>query len=121
MKFCFSKLDSLTCNEKEKAVEDNLHQLFEYMKYPASVSALVGSTVDECDTEMRDKMDEIHLFASQIEYNLEKNILQLYLEEKEIVPDCKGNANLDVLKFWKHNMNIYPELSLMPIFFKYTY
>jgi len=65
VKFCFSKLDSLTCNEKVKAVEDNLHQLFEYMKSPASSSALVGSTVDECDTEMRDEMDEFHLFASQ--------------------------------------------------------
>jgi len=35
------------------------------------------------------------------------------LEEQEHVLDRKGNANLDVLKFWKDNMNRYPELSLM--------
>lgn len=34
VKFCLSKLDHLTCDEKIKVVEDNLTRLFkEYMKY----------------------------------------------------------------------------------------
>lgn len=70
MKFCFSKLDSLTCKYRVKVVEDNLHRLFEeYMKSSASNRASVGSTLDESDAEMRNKMDEFKLLASRTELN----------------------------------------------------
>lgn len=80
-----------------KVVEDNLHQLFEeYVKSSASDSALVESTIDECDAEMRNEMDEFDLSASHPESSSEKTKLALYLEEH--VLDRKENANLDVLK-----------------------
>lgn len=98
VKFFFSKLDSLTCNEKVKVVQDNLYRLFEeYMKSPTSNSSLVGSTIDEYDTEMRDEIDEFDLLASQHESNSKKTQLKLYL--KEPVLDQMGNANLNVLKY----------------------
>lgn len=95
-----------------KVVEDNLHRLFkEYVKSPTSNSALVQSIVDGHDTKMRDEMDEFDLFESQPESSSQKTQLELYLEEHVLVR--KGNKNLDALKFWKDNMNRYPELSLM--------
>lgn len=55
-KFCFTKLDPLTCNEKVKVVEDNLHRLFkEYMKI-FDVEK-VGSSSRGCDGEMVDGME----------------------------------------------------------------
>lgn len=104
VKFCFSKLDSLTCNEMTKVVEDNLHRLFkEYVKSPTSNSALVQSIVDGHDIEMGDEMDEFDLFESQPESSSQKTQLELYLEEPVLVR--KGNENLDILIFWKDNMN----------------
>uniref|UniRef100_A0A0V0H5Y4 Putative ovule protein n=1 Tax=Solanum chacoense TaxID=4108 RepID=A0A0V0H5Y4_SOLCH len=68
-------------------------------------------------------MKWMNFICLQVKHNLiRKTQLQLYLEQQEHVLDRKGNANLDVLKFWKDNMNSYPELSLMAKkCFKYTY
>ncbi|XP_075084564.1 zinc finger BED domain-containing protein DAYSLEEPER-like [Nicotiana tabacum] len=107
IKFCFLKLDLLTCNEKVKIVEDNLHRLFKECMTISDVG-IVGSSSHRCYDEI---MDEFDMFKSPSEYSSEKTQLDLYLEELVLVR--KGNENLDVLTFWKDNRSKYPELSLM--------
>nr|XP_009787974.1 PREDICTED: zinc finger BED domain-containing protein RICESLEEPER 2-like [Nicotiana sylvestris] len=99
VKFCFSKLDSLSCNDKTKVVEDNLHRLFkEYVKSPTSNSALVQSIVDGHDIEMGDEMDEFDLFESQPESSSQKTQLELYLEEPRLDDSDEEHITIDVEK-----------------------
>ncbi|KAM3216457.1 hypothetical protein P3L10_025898 [Capsicum annuum] len=56
-------------------------------------------------------MDEYDTLESQLKLSSEKTQLDFYLEEPVLV--CKGNEDLDVLKFWKDNRIKYPKISLM--------
>ncbi|XP_060182818.1 zinc finger BED domain-containing protein RICESLEEPER 2-like [Lycium barbarum] len=63
VKFCFKKLDPLTCNEKVSVVEDNLRRLFKEYKTTSDVE-MVGSNSHGCDGEMLDDVEEFDMFES---------------------------------------------------------
>lgn len=69
VKFCFTKLDPLTCSEKVRATEDNLHALFiEYLKnsivdvdFDGVESSSVRGDAEIVD-EIVDAMNEYDIF-----------------------------------------------------------
>ncbi|KAM3357405.1 hypothetical protein P3S68_020335 [Capsicum galapagoense] len=75
VRFCFTKLDPVTCNEKVKVVECNMHALFrEYLKNSSVDVDMVESSSGRDDVEVMDEMDEYDTFESQSELGSEKTI-----------------------------------------------
>lgn len=115
VKFCFSKLNSDTADQKVKVIEDNLQLLFKEYLIPSTTTSLSSSLPEEHACSSRNEMtyafEEFDMFQSQLESSTGKTQLDLYLEEANL--DRKTNPNLDVLGFWKDNKLRYPELSLM--------
>ncbi|KAL3344779.1 hypothetical protein AABB24_023960 [Solanum stoloniferum] len=115
VKFCFSKLNSDSADQKVKVIEDNLKLLFEEYLIPSTTTSLSTSLPEEhaCSSrnQMTEAFEEFDMFQSQLESSTSKTQLELYLEEANV--DRKTNPNLDVLGFWKDNKLRYPELSLM--------
>ncbi|CAN4094386.1 unnamed protein product [Withania somnifera] len=115
VKFCFSKLNFDTADEKVKVIKDNLQLLFKEYLIPSTTTSVSASLPGDhaCGTsnDMTDAFEEYDMFHSQLESSNAKTQLDLYLEEANL--DRKTNPNLDVLGFWKDNRLRYPELSLM--------
>ncbi|KAF3672953.1 hypothetical protein T459_03373 [Capsicum annuum] len=60
VRFCFTKLDPVTCNEKVKVVECTMHALFrEYLKNSSVDVDMVESSSGRDDVEVMDEMDDI--------------------------------------------------------------
>ncbi|KAF3664131.1 hypothetical protein FXO38_10306 [Capsicum annuum] len=75
VRFCFTKLDPVTCNEKVKVVECTMHALFrEYLKNSSVDVDMVESSSGRDDVEVMDEMDEYDTFESQSELGSEKTI-----------------------------------------------
>ncbi|XP_020239290.1 zinc finger BED domain-containing protein DAYSLEEPER [Cajanus cajan] len=120
IRFCYSKIDPSTCEEKINILKEKMYKLFEeYVKLHSNESNTSSSQISPSthvasftnDEQVMDAFDEYVDYLSQHINETGRSELDLYLDEGNLDP--KFFDKLDVLSYWRDRRDRYPNLSKM--------
>ncbi|WRX28662.1 HAT [Theobroma cacao] len=119
LRFCYSKIDASTCDEKLENVKTKLYELFEqYASNTCASSTSSRSTSNlpkQAGGGTKPKgskiFSEFKMFQNETISIARKSELDVFLDEAKL--DNEVFEDLDVLNYWKNNAKRFPDLSIM--------
>ncbi|XP_075099469.1 zinc finger BED domain-containing protein RICESLEEPER 3-like [Nicotiana tabacum] len=118
LKFCYSKLDSISAQEKIKHVKNKLYKLYDHYANKQNIASASSSTLTTPSEEISKSkgtrfkiFDEFKAFENVSASNDGKSELDIYLEEPKL--DFEKFREMDIIMYWKNYSGKYPDLSVM--------
>ncbi|XP_045822991.1 zinc finger BED domain-containing protein RICESLEEPER 2-like isoform X4 [Trifolium pratense] len=115
--YCYSKLDASTCERKLQDVKSKLYMLFDQYSSKSTSSGVHRTIQDQSSSvplqkSLSDRVfDELKVHHQQLVTETGKSQLDIYLDESNL--DFRCYEDMDVLQWWKSNIDRFPDLSLL--------
>ncbi|XP_017979911.1 PREDICTED: zinc finger BED domain-containing protein RICESLEEPER 2-like [Theobroma cacao] len=119
LRFCYSKIDTSTCDEKLENVKTKLYELFEQYARSTCASSTSSRSTSNLPkqvgggTKLKGSkiFSEFKMFQNETIFIAGKFELDVYLDEAKL--DYEVFEDLNVLNYWKDNAKHFPDLSIM--------